>query len=492
MKRKILLKTVALLLLVGMLVSIIASCQKNDEYSAETAEDTATTDVEEYPYLNGADLEGATYKILNCNPDMWGALCYVTSHEMNGEEINDMVYKRTVKIEEQLNCKMEETYLDIYELDDALKTDVSSGVCSYAAAYIRSADTLSGILNGTHGQLDTIETLHLDEEYWSAEIINASSLYNRHYIAASDAHLMSFEATGCIFFNVDMLESNHIESPFSMVRNGTWTLDKLIEVSKAVSTLNGDESWEWNENGNSVYGYTTFRSGIARLLYGIDAQYGKKNINDIPYLTCENVAFYDRAQALAAFVADEDAYLYSKGDEAGAFSYLRIFTAGRAAFVGASVLQGSRFKTSDINYGIVPFPKYNKDQTEYRSTGTDNDLAVLTISAGYSQKEDIGLIMDFLSYEADRTFEELYYERRLQYKNNVGNFADNIEMLNLIRKTRTYDPMTITGLSGSLWEQVIYSIARGGSDIVSTVQEYKSYPEKQTARLQAIFQGNNQ
>lgn len=489
MKSKLLIKTIALLLLVSMIIPTVVACSKDEQSETETTESTVTTEVEGYPYFNGTVLGGATYKILNCNADMWGMLCYVTSHDMTGDEINDEVYKRTLWIEEQLNCKLEEVYMDIYALDDELRIDATSGSGAYAAAYVRSYDTLAGIIDGTLGRLDDISTLHFEEDYWDAGIMSASSLGNRNYTAASDAHLMSFEGTWCIFFNSGMLEAHGIESPYDMVRNGTWTLEKLKEISKIVSTPNNDGSFTWNDHGEAVYGYTSFRTGISKLLYGIGAQYGKKNVNDIPYLTCENESFYNRAQDLAEFTSDQDAYLYSKGDggSAGEFSYLKVFMNQRAAFVGAEIQQGAKFRNASFEYGILPYPKYDTDQTEYMSSGLDYDLALLTIPSAYVNKEDIGLIMDALSWDANRTFEEIYYERRLSYRNNVGQMADNIEMLNLIRRTRTYDPMVITGLSGELWERVIYSIADGGDDIVSVVEKYKGYPEKQTAKLQAMF-----
>ena len=484
MKRNILIKTIALLLFVGMMIPAITACHRTPKKPNDTTEIGPQT----YPYFGDKNLGDATYNILNCNRDMWGMLCYVSSRDMNGDEINDEIYRRTMWVEEQLRCELVETNIDIYALGSTVRNDAFSGTYSYAAAYVRSQDALSGIVDGTHGQLDGIQSLHFDEDYWTSEIMEASSLNNRNYIATSDAHLMGFEGTWCIFFNVNMLEANGVELPYNMVRDGTWTLDRLIEISRNISTLNGDESWTWDENGNSVYGYTTIRTGVSKLLYGIGAQYGSKNINDMPYLTCEDESFYNRAQDLAKFVSDLGPYLYSKGIEHGKFSYLQIFMNGRAAFLGAEIQQGALFRSSDIIYGVLPYPKYNVDQEEYRSSGLDIDLAVLTISSGYPHKEDIGLIMDALSYNANKSFEEIYYSRRLQYKNNVSNLGDNIEMLNLIRATRTFDPLVITGLSGELWQQVIYSIADGGTNISSVVQQYKGYSEQMTAQLRRIFQ----
>lgn len=486
MKKNVLIKTIILLLLVGMVIPVTAACKRKRPIRDD--ETTQNTQASTYPYFNERTLGNESYKILNCNRDMWGMLCYVTSHERNDDDINDEIYKRTVWVEEQLNCELEEVNINIYELGNTVRNDVYSGSYTYAAAYVRAYDVLPGIIDGTHGQLDDIKTLHLDEPYWSSEIMEASSLNNRNYIATSDAHLMGFEGTWCIFFNVGILDAYGIELPYELVRDGDWTLDKLIEISREVSTLNGDESWTWNDDGKSRYGYTTIRTGVAKLLYGIGAQYGKKNIHDMPYLTCESIDFYDRAQDLGKFVSEPGTYLYSKGIDHGKFSYLQIFLNGRAAFLGAEIQQGALFRKHEINFGILPYPKFDEDQIEYRSSGLDLDLAVLTISARHPAREEIGLIMDVLSYEGNRSFEDIYYTRRLSYKNNVSNYGENIEMLNLIRATRAFDPLVITGLAGDLWQQVIYSIADGASDIVTVVGKYKGYAEKQTANLQEIFQ----
>ncbi len=49
-----------------------------------------------------------------------------------------------------------------------------------------------------------------------------------------------------------------LETPYQLVRDGTWTIDRLTEHAKSAANLNGDDSFAWNEKGNAIYGLASY------------------------------------------------------------------------------------------------------------------------------------------------------------------------------------------------------------------------------------------
>lgn len=482
MKKYQFIKFISLLLVVCTFSTLLMACQKNNEPDAGNTVSTVDDDIS-YEFTEGVNFEGRKYTILNCLRDQWQYNAYITSHEMSSEPINNAIYVRTAWLEKTLNCKLEEHNfnIDTNELTDAYTKDVYSGSNTYSAAYLQPEKVMSEIIEGSLYPLNDISSLKLDKSYWCKEIMEETSLGNVHYSAASDAQLMHIEGTWGVLFNIQYLNDREAELPYEMVRNGTWTIEEMHKICRQVSNLNGDESFDFNENGNALYGFVTYWNGIGTLLYGTNGYFGKKDVMDFPYLTCNTAEFYERAQKVADFCSDPGTFYYGK-TSGYVNSYDKIFLDGRAVFMGGQLMHMALISKTNIDFGIVPFPKYDVDQPDYNVSASVS-APFLVVPIGCTQKEDIGLIMDAMSFEANRTLVDVYYVDHLELKTNTGELSADVEMIELIRKKRSYDPLVISGFAEDLRKQMIYAVNRGGSDITSTVENYRGYPETQISKL---------
>ena len=487
MKKSILIKCLSLLICTCTLFPLTVACFSTEE--EEVTDTVETSDVNERNYLfaDGANLEGRSYTILNCYKDQWEQICMVTSHEYNGIAINDAIFKRTLWIEETLNCRLEEINVDMYEIKETLDIVIDSGELSYAAAYMQVSDIAAEMIGNRLTQLDYVQTMKLDEDYWNKELMEATTINNRHYSAVSDSHLMHFDGSWCVFFNKATLEDNNMELPYDLVRSNQWTLEKMVTMSRQIANLNDDDSWDLNLAGTAKYGFTTYWVGVGTLLYGVDAHFGKKDLHDMPYLTCGTPDFTDRAQEVADFCSEVGTFYFATADnEKMEEKADALFINNRVAFAGLQVCFMNKFVKADVEFGIVPFPKYNEDQAEY-NVSSSVTAPFLTIPYGYAYTEDIGLIMDAMAYEADRTLATVYYEEHLELRSNSGEVLDNIEMLELIRERRSADAMVISGVDEKLHYQMCYAVKNGGGTISSTYQTYSPNTEKQFKKLRAFF-----
>ena len=124
-----------------------------------------------------------------------------------------------------------------------------------------------------------------------------------------------------------------------------------------------------------------------------------------------------------------------------------------------------------MNYGMLPYPKFSESQESYHTTMI-NYLPVMTIPTTNSSPEDIGLIMDALSYEAHLTMADVYYGNRVSLKGTGDDTANDVAMLEIMRNTRSLDPFVILGLGSTLVDQVTWCVGDGRTNIESTVAKF--------------------
>ncbi len=440
-----------------------------------------------YVFPEGVNFNERKYTILNCDPYQWGQICLVTSHELLGVAINDAIYKRTLWLEETLNCTLEEKSVPIGNVQKELDIVIDSGENSYAAAYMQAKYIAAEMMSNRLTQLDYVDSIKLEESYWNQELLKATSINNRHYTAASDAHLQHFEGLWAVFFNTKKLANNGIDYPYDLVRNHEWTWEKFLTMTRQLASLNGDETWDFSVQGRSQYGFSTHWVGISMLLFGVDAQFGQKDQFDMPVLTVENSHFMDRAQMVAEFCSEPGTFHYATPDNTKKDEEIHgLFLNGRVAMAGMQMHAMLKCVQGDVEFGVVPFPLYDENQENYKVSSSVT-ASYLCIPYGYAYTEDIGLIMDAMSYEADRTLVKVYYEDHLEFKSNNGEVLDNIEMLNFFRENRSNDIVVASGLDSTLHTNICYAIRDGGGELTSTYKTNASATEIKFKKLRIFF-----
>ena len=123
------------------------------------------------------------------------------------------------------------------------------------------------------------------------------------------------------------------------------------------------------------------------------------------------------------------------------------------------------------NFGIVPFPKLDENQADYRSTAV-HQCAVFTIPVTSTHAEEIGQVFDALSYESDEMVLQPYFAVVVEQK-GLRN-EDSIDMLNIIKRTRSYDIGVAYQWISSLEEQIRNKIYNGSADVASIIDSNKS------------------
>lgn len=428
---------IAFLLLAALITASACGDETVKDGSETTADTTSESSVEtesEYEYAD-LDLQGEDFTVLN-SYTTWGFYTYMDFEEQTGESLDDKVYNRNRFVEDKYNFNLNVVEYEIDTVSDKYRASVLAGDNEYDVAYIRCDRIASLISDGYLYNLLDYPTFRLDEDWRDQTVVQRSLVGDKKslYFASNDFSLCGFDGTLCCFFNEDMMADLQLELPYDLVRNGTWTIDKLSEYAKAGANLNGDDSFTWNENGNAVYGIASYEDSMNGFLTGSGISYITVNNDGQPELLSNADKFYSVVDKAYNLISTEGSFIFI--NSSGNNHYEMLFKNERALFTIAEIKASSKYRDMDATFGIVPIPKYDEAQEEYYSHRTHVCLT-MTMPKTNNRPEATGSIMDTLSYLSTRDILPEYYNVKVAQK-GLRN-EDSIEMLDIIAKNRSFD-----------------------------------------------------
>ncbi len=461
-------KLISLLLLAAMLTSTIACGSEGDGNTNDTTtaanEDTTVQDEYVFPTL---DCNNDAFNILNIQ-NVWSMYTYIDFEAQTGETLDDAVYNRNRKVEELFNVDLNVIEDSIDNVHKLVRTSVMADDDEYDVAYIKG-EHIGGIISDKLvTDLSTVPGLNLNEKWWNQNVVNDCSIGSDGalYFAINDLSLTAFDLTWCLMFNETMMEDMQLDKPYDLVRDGKWTFDALHEYTKQGANLNGDESFTFSVDGSSVYGFTSYNNIVATMMTGANCRY-TENKNGEFSIAFENDRFYSFCEKMADLTKTEGEYLEANsGDQ----HYERIFKAGRALFIGAEIKASSVFRDLDDTFGILPAPKLNEEQSDYYAW-TNFLVPLMTIPTTNNDLERTGIILDALSYLSTRDVLPLYYGVTVSQK-GLRN-EDSIEMLDIIRDARYFDPSLAYGWSTSFFYALRSQLVAGDGSVASLIATHK-------------------
>jgi len=492
-------KRIFAILLAAMLTApMLFSCagETADETTADTGAggENAAVDAEteagwQYPDV---DYQGGEYRILNFD-QLWNMYIHMDAAEQTGEPLNDAVYNRNRTVEEALNCKIVEKNLEcdsantVTMLTDEAKTTIMAGEDEYDIMCLPVEKNLSLITEGYMMDLMAIDGLELQETWWDQFIIDAVTLDGKLYFVSGAANLMAFDSMWALFFNEDIMADHNLEKPYDLVREGKWTLDALMEYCSAVANLNGDDNFKWNKDGNAFYGISLHDSGAPeKFLFSADVHYAEAQGDDIVFTLSgdHTYAIFDK---LASFL-NQDMGLALKGHttdfDADLGGYMHAFTAERTMFLSAEIKAAQLMRDMESTYGMVPFPKADEAQDNYRTTIVSTML-YWCIPTTNTHLDMTATVSEVLTHDSYVNVIPTYYDSVVEHK-GLRN-EDSIEMLEIMRQTKGVEIAAVFGWNASLSANIRTKLYAGDSQVASTIASAQPSFEADIAKFKEFL-----
>ncbi len=458
-----------------------------DDTAVDTTASADTTAAETqaiYP-IELPDYEGYTFTFLNQEDDFWAGSNHVLDYDATtGEPVNDAIYNR---------CRMAETDLGIVidvvkgKLDgNALRSDmqkaVSAGEDVYDAVYLPLNYSNSTSLTGEYVlNLYDISSLNLETDWWNDTFIDAVTIgENKLYTTIDYVNMMSYAYCNAMYYNKEMVADFNLDEPYDLIRSGAWTYEEMFRYIEPVININSDSGFAPASDGTCVYGLASQHSeATMTILDGCGDFLIAKNTDNIPELNPQIERIVSSYGKLTdAFSRDGWCVLYNTADLQGLDFFLR----GRAMFytgsLGAS--SSSRFRETDVEYGILPVPKLDEQQENYCTIVSQYTFA-LNIPMTATDPERTGAIIDYLAYLGWRDILPVM-QNSFCYKG--ARDEDSIEMMNILLDTRTVDLGVVYGWTTDLLANLCTKMLEGNDIFMSS---YEASKEKILSDIEKMF-----
>ncbi|MCL2775696.1 MAG: hypothetical protein FWD71_20470 [Oscillospiraceae bacterium] len=397
-----------------------------------------------------------------------------SADDQTGEPINDALYKRRLDIEDAYNIKL--TTTENSAPAAAAKKSVLAGDNTYALVVDTIGNTVSLASQSLLTDFYTVPYVKddLSKPWWDQALIRDLSINGKLYFEAGDIVLRDKLRSSCTYFNKDMCKSLGIEFPYQYVNDGTWTIDKLLEITKGVNKdLNGDgvmgQDDQWGFMSQYEFGLHLFEAS------------GEKTVsldqNNVPVITINNDRALNVIQKVLTVCADPTAMFMADTIKGASDIWVQAsadFEENRF-LMRASLLEPvvRDLRAMPTDFGILPTPKFDANQQNYYTYAEMSGLVVSIPNT--ADPEFSGFITEALAYESGSTLMPAFYDLCLTSK--VLRDDESEGMLDIIFNNKVYDIGYIYQI-GTLPTMLNTLVQGGKTDFVSAYDKAQGAVEK--------------
>lgn len=387
----------------------------------------------------------------------------LVAEEKNDEPINDSVYERNNIIEEKYGFTIKEI---ISPKDPALQAqnEIKAG---QSAFNLIIADGKNSAILGMGGylcDLNSASNLVLEAPWWDQYANKDLSIGGKLYFTTGDLSISCMDATWVTFFNKTVHEQYNIEDLYELVKNGEWTIDKVTEISKKISSdVNSDGRYDANDR----YGYAYEPFNNYALFHSLGCSIVSKDADDFPTLSVFSTKSQEVFEKIRE-ISDDDQNYYQDWSSA----ILGVQQDNRA-LLSATTMYTIRagYRKLEQDYGILPMPTLEKGDNSVNVVSVATCGSLYSVPTSHLDDLDrISYAMEALCRESKDTLRNAYYDVSLQ--GIVLRDVESSAMLDIIFANRRYDLAIIYDWGG--WYTYFYNLWRNkGSDFASTYDKQK-------------------
>lgn len=448
MKSKNLLRLLSLLLALLMVLSVTA-CGTGSEGEETTAANGDTETEGETAYKPDIDVKDydAEFNIVIGGTFDKDSIAIDELEETKAGDLETAVYERGIKIKDHLGVTMvHQDAGDWIAYAANVSKTVQAGDDSYQLVLTHVYQGLTDLVTSNAlydmGELDAI---NLDAPYWASDLMEEVKIEDKYLLGYNDFCL---SVVKIVIFNKDMMKEYNMTEPYGDVRNKTWTLDKLIEMASVVSADNGDGKWDEKDTyGISGWGWVPLISFVTSSDMKIvdrdetgyfSVAYEKNNEKMLSLLE----------KVMDMYNADYSYFWKSTGGTA------LNFADGNSLFQLYDTTALVAFREEDIRFGVLPYPLYDEQQTEYKSL---NWNGMMGVPGAIKNPDMVGEVLELMGYyTAD--VKVAYYEKLLGTK--LAEAPDDAEMLDIIWNSQVSDVGLIACNCSGNMDNLVYLIPK--------------------------------
>lgn len=357
----------------------------------------------------------------------------------NADTVDEQKYWRDYQLSQQWNMSI--FYHEIKNGVDSEEATYMLNLVQQNASgvdvFIQQPDNLMSLaINGAVTNLYNIKTLDLSQEWWS-QSMNRNLLFNDSlYVTAGPVAEWYYGAVMAMAYNKTMAEAEGIPSLYNTVLEGDWTLE-------ALQTILTEHTLTDKPEGKYAI---SFASGVGP--YGLFASAGGK----FATIDSEKGIVVDLASTASTQIMEKILAAFDPAQTV--YGNIKVTS---DAFIGAKTLfyyttvgyMELYLPSSGIDYGIIPCPKYDREQTDYISCAWPSSSYAVAIPSYVTgdRLEWVGLFMEGYCFKGLEMIKPVKYDTLLKYQVALDDVSS--KNLDLIFENIYFDINLVSNLGGS-------------------------------------------
>ncbi len=447
---------IALILLVAMLLTMVA-CDNTTETSntqsndATTSTDASTPD-EESRYVadvptTGFEGETLTFMIRDQEHGVFQTWDF-QSEEFNEEVINDALDKRNGYIEDTFGITLEafkvggeRNYGTMY---DKIDLAANAGSEDFDIAYAALYDMVKLAGNQALYDVNEIKNIDTTKPWWSQTALKEITIVNRCFGLIGSISVQINETVQGVLFNKQMFKDNEFGDPYQLVKEDKWLMDTMFSFAKDIYEDTGDLPGQIDIK--DTFGIGGQNDTIYNYFYGANGRTVLLDNDGIPSITLDDESNVTKLSYIVEKIRDKEVFMNANdyfnvpGYTSSPSEYIvNAFAESRMLFYCEGLLHVDTFRNYDIDFGVLPVPKYDENQENYSHLigAWGATCVVFPIHLDEERLEFASAVVEAMSAESLNTLVPAYYDKLLKKRDTRDEEGE--DMLDIIFNTISID-----------------------------------------------------
>ena len=459
-------KTMSLLLALLLTLACFAACGNDStdttkgpdvqDTTAAPGEDTGDEDVIVRPDIPKENNNGEEFMVLYPNWSLY--INYLFADDIS-DNMTEALYKRTLTVEEWLGVNITTFVSQAYNTVFAdLQTTVAASEDVYDLMITHSTQHIANTLAEKYVlDWNTIEHVDLTSDLWNQSSVE---LFERDGVVPLAVNDLLIPDVNMILFNPAILAEYGLESPYDLVLNNQWTLDKMFELASKVYK---DEDGDNQKSEGDIFGLIMAPDWkLASVQHACGQMIIEKDEEGTPQYVLHSERMVDIVETVNTFFQSTNAYGTTDSPK-----MKELFAADKGLFYMEGLAETLTLRALKNDFGILPIPKWDASQEHYIST---NWCGYMGVPTTVMNTELVGKVVTLLAYENNQQVMPEFFDILLGQK--LASDIQSQETLKILFEYNVFD-LGITLNQRKMFQQLIVA---NSSDVASKwANESNSY-----------------
>lgn len=416
------------------------------ENSGEVPIGGTATEAAAIPKPPKGDYNGYVFRVGQGDPSHSIREKLVVVEELDGDLVNDAIYNRNNNAAERTNTIIKSVAMESYS---ALKNSVLAGDDFCDVALADPYNFYSSIGSGILIDVNTIDTLDTSNPWWDQNQVSELDIYGKLFSLVGDITTTDEFHTVCLIYSCNLFEDFGFDSPYSMVEDGSWTLDRFLDMCRDVAAdIDGDgvmgefDRWGFTTE-SAMMSWMCDSFGARSILRDSEGEFSL-NVNDsLVRSIIDSVIRLATEKNIVTMAGDGIITASTYGDVY--YHMEALFAQDLALFHSGTFDDLTRMRSYDADYGIVPLPKFNESQEKFYHSVSWTGVQ-LVIPATVENTDLVGTVLENMGWESHFTLNPVFYELFISEK--LARDEKSKAMLDMIFSTKYYSLDDYANISG--------------------------------------------